>query len=1342
MPDTPHSQTGFIARRLLERVARRPSLTGPEGDSAPGVLLLSDIERFTALVEAFSTSGREGLEELTWILNAYFADVADTVHAHGGDILSIAGDAFLCHWAATAESLPHVVVRATQCGLALQDRLHDRQARAGVPIRTRIGIGAGYLVTAFAGGAGGRWELVVSGPALGAAIAAEALATPGNLTIDPVAAAAAAGAIEGVEGQHGCVVVRGVVRRVEPQPLGAVPGLPDELLRPLLPPAVVDRIHLPDTQWLAESRRVTVLLSSLPPLTDASDASIGRAHAGVRAFQEVVERYDGTIKVDVDAKGILLLAIFGLPPRAHEDDAERAALAGRDLAGALGKIGAATGIGIATGRVLCGAFGSDARRDYMVRGEAINLAARLMQHAKAGEILCDATTVTATRGRMEFAEAGVVSVKGRTEPVRSFHPVQRREAAVRISGDMVGRATERAAMAERVAALREHGGSSTVVVEAEAGLGKSRLLADTIAVASGAGLAVLQAAADAIEQSTPFYAWRPVFRRIFELAPGIDPSEGRQRVLRRLTRLPDVAHLAPLLGSVVPFPMPDNEHTADMPGEVRAANTRRLLMAMLRDAAATNRTMLAVEDAHWLDASSFELLAEAVSITPLLTVVTTRPITEAPAAFTRIMGMPGTRHLRLAGLSPDEMAVLIARRLTTDAVPDRLVTFIQERVSGHPFFAEELLQSMVERGAVRVDPDGCHVGDLNSLDLPTTVEQVIVSRLDRLTPAEQLCLKVASVIGRVFRERILQQAHPAEVERDRVPAHLTSLTATDLIGLETPEPDLAYLFRHVITRDVTYDTMPLAQRRPLHRAVAEWYESHNDDLTPHLALLAYHWGQAADPVKTVHYLELAGNKAVRDGAFREGIVFLTQAIELMEGGAIPDDRIRRALWHKSIGIALYFMNDMQACREHLSKALARLHQPVPASTGSATSGALRAVGRQVAHSVAPRRFHGRRGHEKDVLDHAVECYRFLGNAFYMEGAEPAWLVYSTVNGLNLGELAGPSPSFARILGNSAMLAYIIGLAGRASHYEQRAIAMLERVNDRSARGDVLALRSLLYAQQARWREMRAVNDEAAILARELNDPGLESHIWLIRSTVEHCSGDFVNAPAAWQMMRELATRNGNESLRAWSLLDEVETRLARGELAEAQQALDAALAIETPESDQMTTLEKHRGVAGVRVREGRLAEAVDAANAMYDLIVKAPPTGYHSADHFATAVDIFLTALAAPDSLAAATVDVLRQRAEKGVSLVAKHSRTYVNVRARSWTLRGLLNAQRGRVPKARRCFERAAAIGAQLETPFERARALLELSRLDPSNGASARDEARRLFEATGAPWWASMVG
>lgn len=1336
------ARSGYLSRLLQERVASTPRLSAPEARHVPAVLLLSDIERFTALVETLSATGREGLEELTWVLNAYFADLVEVVHAHGGDVLYIAGDAFLCHWPVEDEPPGVVVVRAAQCGLVIQQRLHDRVVRPGLTIRTRIGVGAGELVTAFVGGVSERWELVATGPALGDAIGAEARAPAGGVVLSPHAADAAGGQVTGTRDARGFLVLRETTR-ITPPPIAAAPTVLDEtLLEPLLPPAVVDRLAVPGAQWLAEVRRVTVLLAQLPPLTDARTALVDQTHAAVRAFQQVIVHYGGTIKVDVDAKGILLLAIFGLPPRAHEDDAERAILAATRLAESLESVGASSGIGITTGRAICGAFGSDARRDYMVRGDVINLAARLMQTASAGEILCDGDTVVATRGRMEFEERGRITVKGRSKPVPLHRPAGRRAATSRSDVEIVGRVAEREAIRLRLQALGGTKESSVVLIEGEAGMGKSRLLTDATARVHDAGITVLHAAADAIEQATPYFAWRPVFMAYFGITAALDAATARERVETRLRGLEGLERLVPLLGGVLPLSFADNELTADMGGEVRAANTKRLLLAVLRDVAAAGPVMLAVEDAHWLDSSSWDLLLETTSsVTPIMVLVTTRPMPEpAPPEYGRLVRAAGDHRLVLAGLSPEEMVGLIARRLGVRDVPDALASFIRERVSGHPFFAEELLQAIVERGAVRVEAGTCTVGDLTSLDLPTTVEQVIVSRLDRLTPAERMCLKVASVIGRVFRSRLVEQTYPVADERGRVPGHLESLTTANLINLETPEPELAYLFKHVITRDVTYETMPLAQRRPLHRAVAEWYEAHHDDLTPYYTLLAYHWGQAAEPLKTVAYLEKAGHKAVREGAFREGVVFLSQAIALMEEGAVPADMVRLARCHKGTGIAKYFLSDMQQSRAHLARALAGLDKPVPNDMSGAVRGVLRAVLRQVAHSAAPARFHGRRAVEKAVLDDAVECYRFLGNAFYMEGEGPAWLLYSTVNGLNLGEQAGPSASLARVLINSAMLAYIVGLPRRAERYERRAMAMAEQIGDLSAQADVWSIRALLYAQQARWRDVREANDRALALARELGDAGLESHVWLVRSTVSHCAGDFTYAPTAWQSMREVATRNGNDSLYCWSLLDEVETRLARGELAEAEQALAKALAIPTPASDLTLALEKQRGVAGVRLRQGRIDEALAAADATFDLTVKTPPTGYHAADHFAAAVDVYLSVLREANGLDADRRRELQRRATKGVAMLARFSRTYANVRARSWTLRGVLDAERGRAARARRSLERAATVAQQLEMPFEHARALLELARLD-RDGDRSREEARRLFEATGAPYYASLA-
>src|SRR5262249_30888896 len=156
-------------------------------------------------------------------------------------------------------------------------------------------------------------------------------------------------------------------------------------------------------------------------------------------------------------------------------------------------------------------------------------------------------------------------------------------------------------------------------------------------------------------------------------------------------------------------------------------------------------------------------------------------------------------RLELEGLSPDETRALVAARLGVSDVPASLARFVEERVAGHPFFCEELLQALVAAGAVRVGDGKCTGGALKTMDVPTTVEGVIISRLDRLAPGEQLCLKVASVIGRLFRERVVRETHPVDNERPEIHAHLEALATANLTALETPEPDLAYLFKHVIT---------------------------------------------------------------------------------------------------------------------------------------------------------------------------------------------------------------------------------------------------------------------------------------------------------------------------------------------------------------------------------------------------------------------------------------------------------------------------------------------------------------------------------------------------------------
>lgn len=1344
--------SSYVSRLLFDRVASGRPFEGPEARQVHAAVLLSDIKGFTSLVEVFAASGRTGLEELTWVLNAYFADLVEIVYAHGGDVLWVAGDAFFCYWqAASRETLGDATLRAAQAGKAIQARLHERDAGRGRRFATRIGVSAGELTTAFVGGVGGRWELIASGDVLSDVADTERGATPGEVMLSAIAWSLVAARATGrattggaaIGGAFALDVIR-VPLVPEPQSPRSETAVTTNILRPFAPPSVLDRLAAPQAEWLLERRRVTVLLTGLPELGEVGGDALERIHASVRAFQEVVTRFEGTLRLDVDDKGIMLLAVFGLPPLAHEDDAERAIHAATALHEALEPSGTGGGIGIATGRAFCGAFGSDVRREYMVRGDVINLAARLMR-LESGATTCDQATVRAVRGRIAFEALPAVVVSGRSQPVPVFRPSGRVGRPQHADVPVIGRAAERALLAAQLAAFRVGGSGGVVLVEGDAGLGKSRLVADISRNAAEAGVRVLTAAADAIERSTSYYAWRPVFTAVFGLTPDMDSTTARAHVLAQVTALPALQRLVPLLSGVLPVQIPDNELTVEMTGDVRADNTRHLLARILEHGTSSALTLLVVEDAHWLDSNSWALLLDVLAtVRPLLTVVASRPPGDpVPADYARLTRSAGEWVIRLGALSPGETAELIAQQLGVGAAPAGLVKLVQDRVAGHPFFCEELVRSMVEAGAVRVVNGTCEVGDLVALDLPTSVEGVILSRLDRLSQGQQLCLKVASVIGRVFLERTVRDTHPVQTERDLVAAHLETLTSLDLTLPEAPEPERAYLFRHVITRDVTYQLMPFAQRKPLHRAVAEWIErAHAADLAPDYGLLAYHWAQAAEPVKTVEYLEKAGQQALRGGAFHEALLFFSQAIEMHKGGGVEAGSSRRALWEKGLGTAHYFLGDLQKSRARFEAAVGLLDRPVPANAGGATRQLLLAAARQMAHRVRPARYLGRRAQEKAALDECVDCYRALGQIYYLDGEPAQRVAYVTMRGLNVGEEAGPSPALARILSNTGTLMGFMGRPKWADWYAHRAIEMAEREGQYAAAAYVWSINSLMQAQRGDWTRARAANAEALRRLQELGDYSVEAEVWVIRATINICEGDFVAAPDAWSHARALAERNANTQILCWSLLDEVDTALGRDDVAGAARALDAALALKTAVTDGSSTIDKQRATAMTRLRQGRHAEAVAAADAVVEMVTRQPPTGYHWVDFCASAVEVYIEVLETRGEFARANRARLERAAWRGCKALGKLSRTFWNVRPRAWLLRGLLLSYHGKNAAALQAFGKAEEIARTMDLPFERARALLEIARRSEAAARESRlAAAGEIFERLGATRFSGVV-
>jgi class 3 adenylate cyclase/tetratricopeptide (TPR) repeat protein len=1324
----------YVSRHLAARLASRGPIDGFESAEVRGAVMLTDIVDFTAHVERITGSRPAGIEELAEAFNAYFSDLAGLVYGHGGDVLTIAGDAFFSYWAAgPGGDLAEPVLRAAQAGMAIQAGLAHRPGPARHGFGTRVGISAGHLRVAFVGGVNGRWELVPVGAPLGDVARAEQAASAGTVVLAEPAWVHVAGSCAGRERADGLVELTEVREPVEPAPSASltVEDPSEELLSSFIPLPVRQRRMT--TEWLQEMRRVTVIMASLPDFDEIADvgADLELCHVGVRAFQEVMARFEGAAKVQVDNKGAALSGAFGLPPRAHQDDTLRAVQAAEAVRRELRGLGLRCTIGVATGRAFCGVYGSDLRREYTLHGEVVNLAARLMQ-ASTGEILCAEETVHETRDRVTFDALDAISVKGRARPVRVHRPRRLHLPPALESSEMIGREPERALLTDRIERLVAEGETGTVVIEGEAGLGKSRLVAEACRIARARSVRVLEAAADPVERATSYFAWRAMFAGLLRAGSGDERT-----VLAELAGDPELERLLPLLNGVVPLGIPDNALTAGMPGDVRADNTKTVLAAILRRATAAAPALLAVEDAHWLDSSSWALLLEVVrSVPTVLVVVTTRPMSDAPRDHQRLLAEDSTHVVRLANLSSRDTRGLVAQRLGVSELPPSLTRFVEDRVAGHPFFCEELIHTMREAGVVDVDGGAVVVGDLEGFNIPATIEGAVLSRLDRLGSGELLCLKVASVIGRSFQAATVRHTLPLEEERPAVPEHLETLTRLDLTAREAAVPEPSYAFRHEITRDVAYELLTLGQRQQLHRAVAVWHERtySREQLAPHYALMAHHWSRADDPEKTVAYLELAGEQALRSGAFEEALFFLSEAIEVEEGAGMRPDPVRQALREKGIGTAHYFLGNLQQSRSVLRRVVARLDREVPSGSVRTIAALLAAIATQVAHLARPSRYRERRRAEKELLDEAVAAYKILGQIGYLDGEPLPALVYSTVAGLNLGEEAGPSPHLARALIHVATACSVVGLTRAADRYAARAVRMTEEGGQTEAGAYVWSIQALIHAQRGSWELAKEANQRALDRIREVGDFNLEAEVWQTRSAVHICEGNFDAAETAWTHTRELSKRRHNPQVLCWSLLDEVETRLGRDELDRGAAALDAALAVPTAESDGSSTIEKHYATALVRARQGRYDEAVREADAVVRMVARQSPAGFHWVDFCAGAVEVYFDVL----EHGGGARGPLLGKAKRGCGTVRRVSRSFGNVRPRRWLLQGLLEWHRGDTGKAFRAWRRADATAARMNMPFERARARFEIARHGGggSERAAQLEQAARTFEELGATY------
>lgn len=1341
------SQIEVLASYVPALLRRRLSGAGapvamPDIESHEAAVLFADISGFTRLSEQLSDRGPDGLEELTGALNTYFDRLIELIAAHGGDVIKMAGDALVAVWPTRVlgEPLASATVRAARCGLVLQATLQDYEVGEGIRLSSKVAIAAGDVVIMHVGGVYDRWEMLIAGTPMVQMGHAELKASPGEVIVSPEAWAIARDALVGVPLEGGFLRLTADKQPLVPRPLDSpMPGPDAECaLRAYVPGAIRARLVAGQTGWLAELRQLTVLFVKFPPPDLHRPDALEWTQRVMTALQTAVYRYEGSVnKLSVDEKGTTLVAAFGLPPLAHEDDARRAIQAAQAIYAIIKAQGLRCAIGISTGRVYCGEVGNDHRREYTTIGRTVNLAARLMQAAiEDNVILCDTATARSASADFHFDERPAIRLKNIEQPVITYRPLGR---ISKCGGGhaSVGRGAERAILSSRLDAVRK-GRGGLLFVEGDAGIGKSRLVADLVEAAEARGVATLAAGGDAIERSSPYHAWRSLFGGLLGIDEADDPDERSAHAVASLANEPEWLRLAPLLNGILPVDLPEIDQTRHMIGQVRADNVNALLIGILRRAAQAGPTVVILEDAHWLDSSSWALTHQVIEALPeALFVVTARPFMATfPGEAARLLQVPGVQHLRLDSLDPEGMLCLACRRLGVDSLPTSALELILDKSQGNPFFCEELASALLDAGLLVVDEGRCEIAsgvDLKAVSIPNHVEGVVNGRIDRLTPPQQLTLKVASIIGRIFAVRLLHDVYPIEPERAQLLGQLESLSGLELIRPDEPEPDLAYIFRHVITRDVVYDLMPSAQRRTIHRAVAEWYErTQGEDLAPFYQLLAYHWTHAHDNLRAIDYLEKAGEQALRGGAYQEAIGFFGEAFDRNEHARPKVDPARTARWDHQLGEAHLSLGNLSKSREHAIRTLVPLDRPVPSRVQLPA-----AYAAQIARQVWRRLRRARPGGHPAVPDAtsrlASSAFGLIGQLCYFE-QDRGLGVYAAIRALNLAEAdGGSSVELARGLAVMCMASGLVPIHSLAEKYGRLAFAAAAKLDDLGTRAWVLQLTGMYYLGVGRWFESRENLEQAVALSRQLGDwrRWEESSGELAR--LDYCLGSFDRAADRFREFGEVARSRGHGQARVWSLNGQAKCLLRLGRVEEAHALLEESTALAGETNSIGDAILRAGLLAHVHRSREDWPAARDSADEVSRLIRHQPPIVSYTLEGYAGAAEAHLAlwAIAArsgggePARAAWASVAALRKTAW-----------VFPVGRPRAFLYLGKARWLAGQPAAARRAWRKALRVAEAMRMPFESGLAHFEIGRhLERRNPARAvhLERATSIFDELG---------
>lgn len=1339
-----------------------------------GAALYADISGFTPLTEALvhHHGPQRGAEELTHHLDNVYNALVEQLNQYSGSVVGYSGDAITC-WFDGDDGY-----RAIAAAIGMQSAMKQSSSipyidGETITLAVKVAIVVGDSLRLLVGDPTIQVFDVMGGSVSERLAVASHVVYSGEIVVDAETTTKLAEKLivgeqrRSEDSTESFFVVAGLRETVTPTPWSEFsPGLlTEEQIRPWVLPAQYERVQQGHKQFMTELRPTVALFLRFGGIDYENNPAAGKQlDAYIRWVQTVFARYEGVLlQVLLGEKGSYIYGTFGAPV-VHEDDARRALAAAYELSTTPESLSfiRSVSIGLSRGTMRTGPTGSTTRRTYGVLGDEVNVAARLMEAAGPSEIIATERVVQRVAGLFETLALPPLTVKGKSKPLPVYRIMgvvgQSRQVKTIKSGFLVGRAAERARL-EDVSTELSHKQSNVVVIEGEAGIGKSHLVGEWLGGLDSHKVKILTGFSDAIEQSTPYHAWRPIFSQLFQWETSPDKRDGRRKyVLDQLQSL-GLAGRAPLLNVVLPLDLPDNELTAEMAGKVRADNTHDVLVTLLQQAASTHPLLIVIEDSHWMDTASWSLaMTVARQVQPLLLTLVTRPLTTViPSEYQSFLERPGTLHLQLDALTSADSIQLVCQRLGVDDLPKQVIELIIEKAEGHPFFSEELAYALRDSGVLRIVDNKATIAsgvDFKILNLPDTVEGVVTSRIDMLTPGQQLTVKVASVIGRVFDYDVLEEVHPVATDRDRLPDYLDRLQNLDVTLLETPPPSLSYRFKHIITQEAVYNLLLFAQRRQLHQAVAEWYERvFASDLSPFYPLLAHHWLSVSETttddmanLKAIEYLEKAGDAAIRSYANKEAVEYFSKLLNMVtpqNKQSLNVTLLRMAQWEQQLGEAYNRLGNLVECEQHFGKSLAYLGWPLPDTAGRL----LLAIVKQVVRQTRTRFKRTNKSIRTHLTDDdlnarrlACKIYERLG-LLYFTTNNAGLMIYCPIASLNLAEEIGPSPELTIAYSYVTSAVGLIPVHRLARLYERLSLQTAEQVNNPLITARVLMAVSVYSTGTGRLGETEE-RLRRAIASFE------QSGVWEwwgvcmeMLTRVKYYQGQFQQSAALADRLYTVSKKQDDIVQQSWSLTSRMETHLL---LADNEDVLKLAAELDRFVSQVHETgpRQKLYGVSSLEHLQRREWTAADEnARQLLNVIKNERPTSFGLLTGYVAAADTYLNLWehqVLPD------LTYLKQQSALACKLLKQFSQILPMGEPAKLRAQGLYTWLSGSHKQAQKLWNQSLIRAQAMHMPLDEALARYELGRHLPADDPDRRvylEQARQLFKDMGVRYFEPRI-